>query len=263
MPRRMIDCDTLGARRAAQDRARHGADDQRDREPEVEPVSQDVGDRGGQHQRHRLHQVGADQLHRRQRGVEHEQRDHDDRAGAHRGDTDQQAPDGADGDGREGPDLHLAVVGLETSTHGAQVDVEAQRVGGGREQQGEADADLQHVVDLVGIDDGLDEEGPQEGHRHRPDDQPLGHLEVRRAVARVHHCAAGLVDRRRGQVGGDDGLGVAHAEEDQRRGHQGAAAHAGQTDHDADGERRDGDAEELGHVVAPGVSARSPDGWGR
>ena len=59
----------------------------------------------------------------------------------------------------------------------------------------------------------------------------------------MHDRAAGLVDRGRGEVGGDDRRRVADAEEDQRRRHQRAAAHAGQADDDADEEPRGQDRE--------------------
>ena len=65
-------------------------------------------------------------------------------------------------------------------------------------------------------------------------------------------AATGLVDGRRGEVRGDHGRRVAHAEEDQRRGHQCAATHAGQPDHYPDEEtggedREEGGGEDLGH----------------
>ena len=107
MPRRMTDWGTLGARR----------------EPSMEPgtdpmISGIVSDQSrpwammfaiaaDEHQRHRLHQVGPDQPHGRQRGVEHQQRDHDDRAGPDRGDADQQPTDGTDEDRRDRPDVRL------------------------------------------------------------------------------------------------------------------------------------------------------------
>ena len=71
-------------------------------------------------------------------------------------------------------------------------------------------------------------------------------------MSRVHGGAAGLVDGRGGEVSGHHGRGVGEAEENQGRGHQSSAAHAGQADDDADqeahghdGQRRQG--EELGH----------------
>ena len=134
----------------------------------------------------------------------------------------------------------------------AQVDVEAQGVRRRGEQQREADAHLEHVVDLVRLGEPGDQVWPEQGHRHRAEDQPLGEREVGGALAGVHHRAAGLVDRGGGQVGGDHGRGVADAEEDQRRRHQRAAAHAGQADHDADEEaggedREEGGGDEVGH----------------
>ena len=88
--------------------------------------------------------------------------------------------------------------------------------------------------------------GPEQRHRHRAEDQPLGQRQVGRALAVVHDRAAGLVDRGRREVGGDHGGRVADAEEDQRRRHQRAAAHAGQADDDADEEAGRQDGEEGG-----------------
>ena len=70
-------------------------------------------------------------------------------------------------------------------------------------------------------------------------DQPLGQLKLGEPSRPVHDRAAGLVDGRRRQVGGDDRRGVADAEEDQRGRHQRAAAHPGDADDGADDERRD------------------------
>ena len=137
----------------------------------------------------------------------------------------------------------------------AQVDVEAQRVGHRGEEQREADAQLEHLVELAGSAQPVDEVRTEQRHRHRADDQPLGELHVGRALALVHDRAAGLVDRGRSEVGGDDGGGVADAEEDQRRRHQRSAAHAGQADDGADEEagredREEGGGEDVVHEAA-------------
>ena len=100
----------------------------------------------------------------------------------------------------------------------------------------------------------MEGEGAQERHRHRAGDQPARQLEVRLAVPGVHQCAAGLVDRGRGEVRGHDRGGVGEAEQDQGRGHQRPAAHAGEADDDPhdeadehDGQRRPG--QDLGHAA--------------
>ena len=127
----------------------------------------------------------------------------------------------------------------------AQVDPQPQRVRQRGEEQREADAELEHPVELLGVVGGpRDEVGAQQRHRDRPEDQPLGEREVGRALALVHDRAAGLVDRGGRQVGGHHGGGLADAEEDQGRRHQGATAHAGQAHHDADEEARRQDGEE-------------------
>ena len=46
-------------------------------------------------------------------------------------------------------------------------------VGQRREEEGEADAELQHVVELVGVGEPGDQVGPEQGHRHRTNDQPF------------------------------------------------------------------------------------------
>ena len=61
---------------------------------------------------------------------------------------------------------------LEPRRNRPQLDVEAHGVGRGREAAARSRSpDLQGVLDLVGVDDGLHEEGPEERHRHRADDQ--------------------------------------------------------------------------------------------
>ena len=109
MPRRMNDCGTRGAIVLPMQGAGDRADDQRDQQVPVEAVERDVGDRGGEHQRDGLHEVGADQPHRAQPGVEHEQRDHDHRAAADAGDADEQAAERADQQRRERPDRRVRV----------------------------------------------------------------------------------------------------------------------------------------------------------
>ncbi len=200
----------------ADQRAGDGAEHERDEDAPVEAVERDVGDRGGHHERDGLDEVGADEPHGGQAGVEHQQRDHDDRAGADAGDADEQAAQGADeqrGDRADGG----VVVGVVAAADAQQVEVEAQGVRRCREQQGEADAELERVVDVLGLDDPRDEVRAEQGHRDRPDHQPLGELHVGRALALVHDRAAGLVDRGRGEVGRDDRRRLADAEEDQRR----------------------------------------------
>jgi len=49
----------------------------------------------------------------------------------------------------------------------------------------------------------------------------------------THNGAARLVDYCGGEVGGDNGRGVAHAEEDQGGSHQRTAPHAGDADEDS------------------------------
>ena len=112
MPRRTIDCGTRGAIRLP--RTVPGTEPMTSgmRTRPVQPVQGDVGDRGGQHQRDRLDQVGADQPHRRQPGIEHQQGDHDHRARADAGDADQQAAEGADEQRRQRPDDRVVVARL-------------------------------------------------------------------------------------------------------------------------------------------------------
>ena len=66
----------------------------------------------------------------------------------------------------------------------------------------------------------------------------------------MHSGATGLVDCRGGQVGGNNGGNVANPEEDQSRGHEGAAAHAGDTDHDTN-EQSSYRCRDLGVMICP------------
>ena len=105
---------------------------------QAHPAHDDVADRGREDQRDRLDQVGADQLHRREAGVEQQQGDHHQRAGADRGDADEQPADDADEQRRRGgPDLvevdHVAAGEM------AHLEVHAHGVGRRGEQQRRAD----------------------------------------------------------------------------------------------------------------------------
>ena len=113
-----------------------------------------------------------------------------------------------------------------------------------------------------------DQIGPEQRHRHGPDDQPDREPEVGGPLAVVHDRAAGLVDRRRRQVGGHHGGRLADAQEDQRRRHQRPAAHAGQPDHDADEEacgqdREEGGRDQVIHGRAFGRACRCEQGGER
>ena len=65
---------------------------------QLEVAEQDVAERRRRDQRYGLHQVGADELVRLQRGVQRQQRDDDQRAGADRGHADDETADDADQD---------------------------------------------------------------------------------------------------------------------------------------------------------------------
>ena len=71
--------------------ARNAAHQQRRRQIQLEVAEQDVPQRGGRHQRHRLDQVGAHQLAGLERRVQHHERDDDERAGPDRGHADDDA----------------------------------------------------------------------------------------------------------------------------------------------------------------------------
>jgi hypothetical protein len=136
-------------------------------------------DRGGEHEGDRLDQVGADQLHRRESGVEHQQGDHDHRPRTDAGDADEQAAERTHQERDEGADVRVGGRFLSAGHPHPEADVQSQRVGAGRHQQGEADAQLEHVVELVGaVGDGIDQIGPEQGHGHRAEDEPLGQREV-------------------------------------------------------------------------------------
>ena len=68
----------------AEEGAGGAAEDQRDQHRPLDAADQHVADRRGEHQRHGLHEVGADQPYRGQGRVEQQQRHHDQRARSRR-----------------------------------------------------------------------------------------------------------------------------------------------------------------------------------
>lgn len=99
-----------GAERAEQD-AGDRADEHRRRHGEPEIPEQHVPERGGQDQRHGLHEVGADEPVGAQHRVERQQRDDDERPGADGRQPHDQAADDADRHRRQPADHDLLRVG--------------------------------------------------------------------------------------------------------------------------------------------------------
>jgi hypothetical protein len=82
-------------------------------------------------------------------------------------------------------------------------------------------------------------QGPQhqhagEGSRHRADHQPTDQGEVDGAAAQVDPAADRLHDHRGHQVAGHGGQRLDLEHQHQQRGHEGAAAHAGQAHREPD-----------------------------
>ena len=199
--------------------------------PQSRPLIGDVRDRGRHHQRDGLHEVGADQLQRGQGRVEHQQGDHDDGAGPHGRDPDEEATEGSrPAIGRDRADDRRRRAPATAPRPPAQLDVEPKRVRGGREQQGEADATASGMCRARRSRRRVTAFGP--GKARATPSAPSRRSATWPAVKLgepsrpVHDRAAGLVDRRSRQVGRHDRRGVADSEEDQRRRHQSAAAHA-------------------------------------
>ena len=103
-------------------------------------MDRDVRHRGREHERDSLHQVRANQLHRREPRVEHEQSDHDHRARSHARDAHQQATQHADQQRGDRPHWRVRVARVAAGADTTEVDVQPQGIGRGREEQGEADA---------------------------------------------------------------------------------------------------------------------------
>ena len=107
---------------------------------------------------------------------------------------------------------------------------------GGGEQERHPQGHKEVGADGSGVAQGPQHEDPRECRGDRPDAEPLDELEIDRACAQVHQGADRLHDRGCDQVAGDRGERGNPEEQDQHRGHQRPATHAGQADHDSDAE---------------------------
>jgi len=107
---------------------------------------------------------------------------------------------------------------------------------GGGHQQRDPEGDLDHVLHRGSAPERARQEHADEGGRHRADAEPPDERRVHRAPAQVDDGADRLHHRAGDQVAGDGGERVDAEEQHEDGRHQGAAAHAGEPDDDADAE---------------------------
>ena len=200
-----------------------------------------------QRQRHRVHDVGADDLHHWQARVEQQQRGHADGAGADRGDRNQHAKHGARQHGRDRGGLFADPLQPEAIALHHRL-AENQR--GGGEHQREA----KHCIDEASLRGRIEIEFPHHEHgrdarRNAAAGKPDHGRPVNAAPEAVNQPAAGLGGRGVKQVGADSGRGMNAEQQDQQRRHQRAAAHACHSDQQADGKSRC-NIERVDHIPA-------------
>ena len=180
--------------------------------------------------------VGADDALRRQA----EDRDQDDRdqgAAARRGEADHEAGGRAgDHGGDDVPAVEVHRVALRD--HVAKEQRPDQRRDPDHEQ-GRSHHPQHHLVDLVlavVVLQDLDQPDARDRHRHAADREPEGDPAVDGLVLQMAPAAGRLGDGAVEDVGADRGHRLDAEDEDQERGHQRAAAHAGHADQHADAE---------------------------
>jgi hypothetical protein len=231
----------LGADPGAGDRA----DEQGQREIHLEVAEDDVTHRCGSDEWHRLHEVGAHEFAGPQRRIERHQGDDDQRAGTDGRDTDDQAADRPDEHGRQwaDPDSRWPQrVGRATSIpplralgH-AQVGPDEQADRG--DDQRDAERLLDHVLDIRPMAERTRHQHAGECGRHRADAQPANQVQAHGPVPKVYERAHGLHDRAGHQVAGNGRQRWDAEQQHEHRRHQGAAAHSGEPDDDADAQGR-------------------------
>ena len=159
-------------------------------------------------------------------------------------------PDGAEQDGGERPHLDTGQRGpaaVDRAAHAgpgggtaarviAHAEEGAHNQAGDRQQERDAERDLHRVLQRLAVAERLVDEYAGEGGRHAAQAEPAHQTPIHAAVSDVNEGADRLHHGARDQVAGDRGE-RRNAEEDHEYGrHQGAAAHAGQADDDADAE---------------------------
>ena len=192
-----------------------------------------MADAGGQRQRHRVGDVGADDARRRQLRIKQDQGGDADGAGADRRDRHQHAEHGADDDGqrrdplrRQRADPRRVAVDEPVAKH--------QHQRGGKQRQRQHAGDELARRRAVDVDVAQRPDG-QDRQRHAAGGEPPHHAPIDGPVIAMHQAAGGLGRRGVEQVGADRGRRMDAEQHDQDRRHQRAAADAGQADQHADG----------------------------
>ena len=226
--------------------AGNAADQQRERDRQLEVAEQQVPESGRPDQGDGLHQVSPDQFRGAQPRVERHQGDDDQRAGADRGHPDEKTANHT----YQRP---LATVGRSPEGVPAGV-AQPDRCGpepapasaGRPAPSGPMAATSRAIPRASWITfctwspwpSGSCHQHTRERRRHRPDAQPADELEVDRAPPEMHEGTNRLHHRRRHQVAGDRSQ-WRHAEEQDEHGrHQRPAAHPRQPHDDPDAASR-------------------------
>ena len=202
-------------------------------------------DRTGNEHRHGLGQISAHQDRRAQQRIEKKHHGDDQRAGADRGHADDGTDEEAEDD--RAHDLHghvsallrlLATNALGASRHEVLRDHCRQ----GQDQH-PADPGADRLAGLIGVQHLREDQGADEHAGDRAGRQPADQAPVHGLRANVHPRTDRLHDRGGHDIAGDGGGGVDAEDEHEHRGHQGCAAHAGQSDHDPGDQAAEGKGE--------------------
>jgi len=233
----------------ADDDAGDGPDEQRAGEPELELSPDEVADRGGEHERNRLHEIGADQLLRRERRVEQHEGDDHERARPHGGHAHDGPTEETDGQGRCPLHRHAQCVVARDARPAAAAQVSAHEHRARGDQEHDPQDRLDGVTDVTA--EVRHDVRPDQGAGHGSEGEPLHESGVHRAASEVDASSDGLHDDGGDEVARHRGQGLDAEADHQDRRHQRPTAHAGEADDDAHDEAGDGDADVDVHEWNP------------
>ncbi len=227
---------------------RHASDHDRTGESQLYVTEQQCSEGGREREREGLGQVGADELLVAQSRIDHNQQHQDQGAGADRGESHHEPADDADEDRRHGPHLDVLV------TRGRGLDEDRAIEDGDRaDDERRAEQYLQAMLGHRALAQEMHHVGAQERRRDRAVTEVAHDRAVDGLATPVDEDAGRLHEEGGHEVRGDRGRRRDAEEEYQHGRHQRAAAHAGQTDEEADHGTTHDEVDVNVHATSPSV----------
>ena len=184
-------------------------------------------------QRHRLGEIGADELIGSEKRVHEQQQDDDQRPRADGGDPHDDAPEHPDRDRGKRADDYLVDRAGACVTGPVVKDI-AQGHRYRTDQECCAQRPLHVVLGDMGLAHQVEEIGAEKRHRDRANDHPSDEAKIDRSFVKVHCRSEGAHHDGGDEVARDSGRRLDSEQQDQHRRHQSTTARAGHADKEPD-----------------------------